>query len=282
MEWIQCAPSESALNLCDVFSRPEVTPETIETLLSGSGLEFNRIYLGSYYCDHYFTQAGLEPYRSLLRFSRDHGLRATLVVPPVFQANYDAVCALVRDILNAEEGVADEIAVNDWGMASVFSALDGVRLNAGRLLQKDNRDPRYPDFFDSAYISRSFSDFYTGFFSEQGISGVEIDCTHRELVIPETRQPIQVSVHGPFCYISIGSICEFASMHKRDERKFRYADACAQECSRASILCRTQSGTELLRLGRSVQFENAECRVRSAVPFRFIYSPFRELGVKSA
>lgn len=31
MEWIHCAPSESALNICDIFSRPEVTLKTIET-----------------------------------------------------------------------------------------------------------------------------------------------------------------------------------------------------------------------------------------------------------
>lgn len=280
MEWIHCAPSESALNLCDIFSRPEVTPEMIKTIFQGAGRAFNRLYFGSYYCDHYFTQAGMEPYLNLLRFSRDHGLRATLVVPPVFQENYDTVCGLVREILNAKEDVVDEIAVNDWGMASVFSDLNGIRLNAGRLLQKDNRDPRYADFFDSAYISRSFSDFYTGFFSDQGITGVEIDCTHKEIVIPKTSQPIQVSVHGPFCYISIGSICEFASMHKTVERKFRYADVCSRECNRASVICRTQSGIELLRLGRSVQFENSDCCVRSAVPFRYIYSPYRELGVK--
>ena len=56
MEWIHCAPSESALNICDIFSRPEVTLKTIETRFFDAGKKYNRLYLGSYYCDHYFTQ----------------------------------------------------------------------------------------------------------------------------------------------------------------------------------------------------------------------------------
>lgn len=236
MEWIHCAPSESALNICDIFSRPEVTLKTIETRFFDAGKKYNRLYLGSYYCDHYFTQTRIEEYMDILRFSRDHDLRTTVVIPPVFQANYDAVCSLAMELLNAKEGTVDEVTVNDWGMASVISELTSVKLNAGRLLQKDNRDPRYADFFDAAYVSRSFSNFYTDFFPDQDITGVEIDCTHKEIVIPKTSRPMQVSVHGPFCYISIGSICEFASMHKMVGRKFRYADVCSRECDRASII----------------------------------------------
>lgn len=280
MEWIHCAPSESALNICDIFSRLEVTLKTIETRFFDAGKKYNRLYLGSYYCDHYFTQTRIEEYMDILRFSRDHDLRTTVVIPPVFQANYDAVCSLAMELLNTEEGTVDEVTVNDWGMASVISELTSVKLNAGRLLQKDNRDPRYADFFDAAYVSRSFSNFYTDFFPDQDITGVEIDCTHKEIVIPKTSRPMQVSVHGPFCYISIGSICEFASMHKMVGRKFRYADVCSRECDRASIICRTQCGRDLLRLGRSVQFENSDCCISSAIPFRYIYSPYRELGVK--
>ena len=37
----------------------------------------------------------------ILRFSRDHDLRTTVVIPPVFQANYDAVCSLAMELLNA-------------------------------------------------------------------------------------------------------------------------------------------------------------------------------------
>lgn len=164
MEWIHCAPSESALNICDIFSRPEVTLKIIETRFFDAGKKYNRLYLGSYYCDHYFTQTRIEEYMDILRFSRDHDLRTTVVIPPVFQANYDAVCSLAMELLNAKEGTVDEVTVNDWGMASVISELTSVKLNAGRLLQKDNRDPRYADFFDAAYVSRSFSNFYTDFF----------------------------------------------------------------------------------------------------------------------
>ena len=101
MEWIHCAPSESALNICDIFSRPEVTLKTIETRFFDAGKKYNRLYLGSYYCDHYFTQTRIEEYMDILRFSRDHDLRTTVVIPPVFQANYDAVCSLAMELLNA-------------------------------------------------------------------------------------------------------------------------------------------------------------------------------------
>lgn len=92
----------------------------------------------------------------ILRFSRDHDLRTTVVIPPVFQANYDAVCSLAMELLNAKEGTVDEVTVNDWGMASVISELTSVKLNAGRLLQKDNRDPRYADFLMPLMLAAVF------------------------------------------------------------------------------------------------------------------------------
>lgn len=50
------------------FSRPEVTLKTIETRFFDAGKKYNRLYLGSYYCDHYFTQTRIEEYMDILRF----------------------------------------------------------------------------------------------------------------------------------------------------------------------------------------------------------------------
>ena len=244
-----------------------------------SGAGYNRIYIGSYYCDHYFLQAGWEPYRQILSFAAEKGLSVTLVVPPLFQSNLARGLELVRKIIDDGAGVVDEVTINDWGLADSLAGADSIRLNAGRLMQKDNRDPRYEDYFSSTYVSRAFSDFYKNFYPERGISGIELDCTHREIIIPQSVGHLQVSVHGPFCYISMGSICEFASMYKEAADKFRFADVCGCDCNHASILCSTQGGVTLLRLGRSIQFENPDCHILSEIPFRYIYSPYRELGV---
>lgn len=268
-----------AINLCDVFARlfPDFEKNLQKLLDRASKHNINRVYIGSYFCDHYFTQVSESKYRSILYYCAQHQIAVTIVVPPLFQENYQKGIRLVS--LLAENNTVDEIVVNDWGLISNLSLRDGVKLILGRLLQKDNRDPRYKEFFEEPYTSRLFTSFYQRFLAEKTIAGIEIDCTHQWIKIPPATAPDIICVHYPFCYISIGSICEFASMNKPAAKKFRFADTCRCECNAAAIRCLCDNGKDLIRIGRGVLFENRNCRIESGRPFRCIYSPYVELGV---
>ena len=188
----------------------------------------------------------------------------------------------MKNLSEQADNTIDEISINDLGMLEMLKAEKSAKIVMGRVLQKDNRDPRYPDFFEQTHTHRVFGSYYSGFMKDNNISGLELDFTHREIAIPNISEPLKVAVHIPYCYMSMGSICEFASMNKADDMKFRFADSCQCECDRAFIECNYLNELRFLRIGRSVQFKNDKCKICTDVPYRLIYTPIKELVIDAA
>lgn len=101
-------------------------------------------------------------------------------------------------------------------------------------------------------------------------------------VQPEHKESLSVAVHIPYCYASIGSICEFAAVHRDGYNKFLYAGSCRCECNNMMIQCTYEENYNYLRLGRSVQYENSSCIIDATQPYRVIYTPVNELIVGGA
>lgn len=273
---------EIGLNICDIQRRVLGKPEIIlGTILDSKKLDnVSRLYVGSYYCSNYFLQTPKNGYRELLLFAKRRGLKVTLVIPPLFEKDLKASKELLLYLksLSIElENIIDEVSINDLGMLELIQKETSVEIFMGRLLQKDNRDPRYSDFYVQKHVPRTFNDYYKKFITENGISGIEIDCTHETIEIPDALGSTKVAVHKPYCYMSLGSICEFASISKPDNKKFRFADSCKCECDSAFIECIYSPENTFERIGRSVQFENGDCEICSAIPYRLIYTPIAEL-----
>lgn len=282
---------EFGLNISDLQRRVlnnsgRVLDGVLDELLQKDYLRnTSRIYIGSYYCSHYFLQTPRNGYAELLNYARSRNLNVTLVVPPLFENDLDAASELILYLKNLSEqadNTIDEISINDLGMLEMLKAEKSAKIVMGRVLQKDNRDPRYPDFFEQTHTHRVFGSYYSGFMKDNNISGLELDFTHREIAIPNISEPLKVAVHIPYCYMSMGSICEFASMNKADDMKFRFADSCQCECDRAFIECNYLNELRFLRIGRSVQFKNDKCKICTDVPYRLIYTPIKELVIDAA
>lgn len=275
----QYEPDEMSLNLCDLLGRSEKNISLwIDKLISAISVNnFSRVYIGSYYCDHYYLYTHKDKYTDTIRYAKENRFKITLVIPPLFESNLENGIDLAKYLIEESKSVIDEITINDWGMIQYFPGNFDVKLNMGRILQKDNRDPRYQDYFSEQHTHRCFSEFYKKMLSANEISGLELDCTHETIVIPNTFSDIRISVHTPWTYMSMGSICIFASMNKRIDRKFRFADVCSCECNKVAVQMNCEGNVSLYRFGRSIQFDNSDCKIISQVPYRYIYSPFNEI-----
>lgn len=84
---------------------------------------------------------------------------------------------------------------------------------------------------------------------------------------------VEVGMHRPYCYMTVGQICEFGSIHKEIEKKFRPNEVCQGECNSNIFRYQFDDGHEWLRIGRAVYFDNRECEVQGVSCLRNIYFP---------
>lgn len=251
--------------------------ETVERAMDLAGrTAAERLYVGSNFCSQYFLRQPMSLWSEAFALCRQRGMAATLVVPVVSQRDLASACSLVEELLNSHGDMIDEITVNDIGMFAHCREQCGRPLNLGRLFFKEPRDPRYADLFERRHAV-GLPAVLTDLFSGGGVSGIELDPTHAALDLSEIRglmPHVNVGVHMPYCYLSTGTICEFASIHRPVREKFRPNLPCALECARCSVGYELPYGTRLLKWGRAVYFPNHGCSVCEGEAFRMIVTPF--------
>ena len=100
---------EFGLNISDLQRRVlnnsgRVLDGVLDELLQKDYLRnTSRIYIGSYYCSHYFLQTPRNGYAELLNYARSRNLNVTLVVPPLFENDLDAASELILYLKNLSE-----------------------------------------------------------------------------------------------------------------------------------------------------------------------------------
>ncbi|WP_167958748.1 hypothetical protein [Anaerosporobacter faecicola] len=273
MEQINC------LNYCDIMQELE-QEETIETVVKEAahkaGFEHvERIYIGSYFCAQYFIHMKDSTVEQVMAYAKHMGIRVTLVIPILPQKDLEEGKKKVEGYVDYFEGNMDEITVNDYGMLSYIHETYDVRLNMGRLFMKDYRDPRYPNFFKTVLRPKIFTRYLTHLIEEYQIDGMEFDRTNIAVNLEKKPKGIVIGMHTPFCYMTVGQICEYASINKQLEKKFRPNQGCGKECQDTIIHYDLQDDREWIRVGRAVYFENQECDIEGIHKYRNIYFPVR-------
>lgn len=247
-------------------------------LEAGRG-SLDRLYVGSNFCSQYFLRQPARLWREAFGLCRREGVPATLVVPVFSQKDLAAGRALLDELVRGNDDVVDELTVNDLGMLSRCFDRYGLPINAGRLLSKEPRDPRYAELFEERHRA-SVPPLLTELFSQGEVRGIEIDPTHAALDLAELRglmPEVQVGVHVPYCFMSTGAICELASARKPVREKFRPNAPCSLECARCAIGYELPYGARLLKWGRTVLFPNHGCSICEGEDFRMIVTPFDAL-----
>jgi len=217
-----------------------------------------RLQIGSYTCGNYFE--------NLIKWMSNHPLSKETdgydLVLPVFSESQLEKLHTADSVLRE----AQHIVVNDYGMLRYFSGDKRVRL--GRLLFRDYRDHRYPEYEgNSAYQAKTSA--LVAALSEMGyeIFSVENDLITASYTVDLGK--IDVFYHFPYRQISSTHICEFAAIGKPVEKKFIPDDVCSLQCFDVKI--RHESG--YVKIGRNIFDVLPEVWLKVVPRTGLIYTP---------
>lgn len=260
------------LNLCEINWSKLCDHCGVMNKLYGLLEEKSRIYVGSYFCSQFFWAFQFD---NLIKFAKDWNLKLTLVLPIFSEKDLKLAKKKIIKILQNSKSVIDEVTVNDFGMLTYIQSKFDKKVNLGRLFFKDPRDVRVNEYYSQKGNVNILSALEE-VIDVSKINYVELDETNKSLGVDDC---FRVAVHTPFCFMTTGNICKYASINKGIEFKFRPNDKCRQECS-----CIYEHYSEeyngrhidLYRLGRTVYSYMTE---RSEVENkkREIYFPFIEI-----
>lgn len=267
------------LNFCEVLQKEHFENGCIDTIINGIEKEkeckINRLYAGSSFCSQYFITTSF--WDLLFQLCEKNGYKVTLTIPVFSEKNLEKGKKTIDYIIRKLFPFVDEVTINDFGMLDFITNYE-IGINFGRLFFKDPRDIRVNDYFSVTTKPAALS-----FGLNSYATGVELDpiCKEIDLSSLNSQEQITIGLHTPFCYLTTGNICKYASVHKKIEKKFRPNIECQLECSRVSEVYFGDSNGNtkyrILRFGRTVYFQNSEVNVIGEKPDRIIYAPMQEL-----
>ena len=239
-----------------------------------------RIYMGSSFCSQYYI--GFNGYKNILYICKSRGIPVTLVIPIFSEKDIECGKKKTIEICQCLDGIIDEITVNDIGMLSWLNKQKGYHINLGRLFFKDARDCRVPEYYQEQVSPFFLSNIKNDYWRQFHINGVELDPTNRRIVTDVLEDcDFCIGVHMPYCYMTNGNICKFASVHRPVNKKFRPNLSCAMECMHISdtysgYMHQTDCYPMLHRFGRTLYFKVESVEIVEKNTDRIIYFPIDE------
>lgn len=270
---------ETVLNLCDVMPKDSIAQKYMSQMKKNT-FKYKRIYIGSYFCGNKFLLLKNSIYFNFLNEAQIHGVAITVVVPVFTPTKWDDGMNILS-VLIKEFFAIDEIVFNDIGtMQYLYSKYD-IELICGRMLNKTYRDFRNVDYYNSNIPQKIFNSFYISMFKRYNIKKIELDFGFNTLNFPPTVKNLKMCVHTPLVYLSKCNICEFASIHKSLEKKFRASDVCRIECAEHFIKydnITDESCVSHYKIGCGIYFLNDGYEKINKLDcvYRNIFNPFLE------
>lgn len=243
---------EHAYSLCEAMEfflreRPVIAPSV------------SRIYLGSYFCDRYYCGISDGVWSGCFDYIRQHGAVAVLVIPTPSQQRLAEVKHRTDALLEQYDDLICELVVNDHGMLNwVTAGFPTKPIWLGRTMDKELRDPRYP--LPGSH-QKLLGQLEHGLCGRKNLIGVETDVPRidGEATCPSGKM---LGIHTPFAYMSMGRICELASIGLPPSEKFQLYRKCRRQCM-DHWLWYTQNELSFLKYGRAVYTPVSQ---ESAVP----------------
>lgn len=238
--------------------------------------EIERLYIGSSFCCRYFlhfTPLILNQLQEMISF-KGYKFKITLVLPIFSEVTLTKGKELIKDLLEKYPSLIDEVTVNDFGMLEYISKLN-IKINVGRLMNKDTRDIRQNDYYNIQHTPDILS-YQVSIFDRYNINRFEIDVTNRFLNLDSEK--IKFSVYAPFVYATTGNVCEYASIDKPLNKKFRTNDECHYHCTYTHITYHDFENNIYVKYGRTVYFEVEDFEIRGE-DYRLIFEPFEAINI---
>lgn len=233
------------------------------------------IYIGSYFCSQYFIN--IDFVEHIESFCAAHNCSIVLVVPVISQKDLWKAKDKIGDLI--QNLPIDEITVNDFGMFEYISKNYSIPVNFGRLFFKDTRDFRISDYYKNE-LNPSFLEAISIYRDLYRLNGIELDPTAQILNLIGV-DGIQISLHEPFCYLTTGNICEFASIQKPINKKFRPNLHCERTClhvfEKYEQVNHMVPNEKIYRIGRAIYFYTESPTIHCNQSIRKIYFPFEEM-----
>ena len=268
------------LNLCEMLPHFMRNWTSLSDIMQGSKVDrVKRVYLGSYFCSQSFINTR-EYIIHLAKQCRQADIWVTLAVPIFSEKNLRESDDAIDSIIHGSGNVIDEIVVNEYSQLSVLHEKYNMSLGMGRLLFKNQRDIRYPDLLNAEYENAA-TDFVTELIEKYNIGTIEYDPIHKSMTLAMIEGALP-AVHYPYCYISTGMVCEFASVNRPLVQKFRPNCSCACECGNVFTFKKLKGEDGMhsfCKIGRTEFYNAGDINIRGDV--RMIYSPF-DFYVKEA
>lgn len=267
----------ACLNLADrmngIYEKDATFSRMLNDAKKKSGYDrFERVYVGSSFCAQYFLRASKEMMTALKLFCEKERTKITLVLPMFSQKYITAGKQKIEQLLACGSDSIDEITVNDFGMMEYVKKQYEIAMNLGRLLSKDYREKRYEEYFNTTLEPKLFNNVFLDYIKAYPIQGMELDATHHTIDLRSVPEQYIIGIHYPYCYQTVGNICETASSYKELSHKFRPNAPCDMECESMTFQYMDEENNEYLKRGRSVFFTNEDCNIIGRDEIRLIYS----------
>lgn len=274
----------NCINLCEILSivydRNNPYKHVIDKIKIDTKKEvIHRIYIGSYFCSQYFLYINEHHIRELVSSLMNSNIKITLVIPIITEKHLEKAKKKIGQILDILSYNCDEITVNDYGMLDYINKTYVYGINLGRLFMKDYRDPRHEDYFLQTYKTRVFTDFMLALIESMHIKSCEWDLSHEILDLSHSPDRIDIGIHRPYSYMTVGHICEIGSINKDISKKYRPNESCRRECESYFISYDFEMEREWMKYGRALYYKNDDCTfiIPETSSNREIYFPIKEV-----
>ena len=207
--------AEHCLNLCEIspalFKLYDSIKRLFEAFEQKNNISpINRLYVGSAFCDLFFLKSIEPTLEQLFAFCIENNMKITLSVPIFLQNCINQGKEIVKRVIKHYGDIIDEISVNDFGMLQfIKDSFPNYKIRIGRLMNKQMRDPRYPD-----QNNYSLDDFLKCLPFDSNICGIDLDILQSNLSVDKNFQKEFIGFHSQLSYITTGNICNYKSLTK--------------------------------------------------------------------
>jgi hypothetical protein len=174
---------------------------------------FSRFYIGNEFCSNLFPPKQL--LLDIIHKLEKEKIAWTIVFPFIREDNLDFFCSILETLHKVKTQNKHELVINDFGiLAYINNKYSSFKLVLGRLLNKRNKDPKYPWKWKNISNGRPFQEnnlscpHYKDFLSNEClISRVEYDSTNN-LFAPSS---FKSSLHFPYYQTNTSQYCPLHS-----------------------------------------------------------------------
>jgi hypothetical protein len=217
---------------------------------------FSRLYFGNETCERLIPST--EEVQKAKQFCKQKGISFSLVTPFCTDAGLAKLKPLLPTLFPE-----DELIANDFGVLKFASPSRAVKV-AGRLLNKQARDPRIASFkqMPSGLLrhlsqSQASSPQFLKILSGLGARRVELDNLAQGIGTDLSKTGFSASLYFPLVFVAATRMCLLANAGKISDSKKAGILPCAQECSQFHFkLTNSCFPKPLLLTGNAIFFEN--------------------------